>query len=163
MFETSTSLMKFTIHRNTENLVLTPVPLVLRTQVKVLLKGAIYPLGGLFAGLMIWIIGAISSAYSLDPILCAIAVTITLCVVWMFTTLRVHLYYWEQLASNLNLPSGPLQRAPHTVILSQLRSLVITSVQRQVLSTSDEGKSSDLTDDAQVLHENTYNIFVFYG
>ena len=145
------SLMKFTIHSNTENLVLTPVPLVLRTQVKVLLKGAIYPLGGLIAGLLIWTIGAISSAYTLDPMLCAITVTITLCVVWMFTTSRVHLFYWEQLASNLGLPTGTLQRAPQRAALNQLRSLMTESVQRDLQSNSAAGKTNDLIDDIQVL------------
>jgi len=118
------TLMKFTIHSNTENLVLTPIPLVLRTQVKVLLKGAIYPLGGLIAGLMIWLIAAISDLFSLDPISCALLITIILCLAWIMTTLRVHVYYWQQLASNLQLPSGPNQRKPkHEGLMSLQNAL----------------------------------------
>ncbi len=49
----SDTLLKFTFHSSTQDLVVTPVPQVERTQAKVFLKGIVYPLGGLTAGLLI--------------------------------------------------------------------------------------------------------------
>ena len=114
------TLMKFTVHSNTENLILTPVPLVLRTQTKVILKGAIYPLGGLIAGLTIWSVNAISDWCALDSIIVLLGIVLTLCVIWVSATLKSQVYYWEQLALNLNLPTERAQRAPNIEVLRAL-------------------------------------------
>lgn len=99
------TLMKFTVYSNTENLVLTPVPFVVRTQVKVLLKGAIYPLGGLIAGVMIAVITQLSDDTSV-VVQITLAVTLLLSVLWIYLTRQAHQHYISQLASNLVLPQS---------------------------------------------------------
>lgn len=106
------TLLKFTLHTNTENVLLTPLPLLLRTQSKVILKGAIYPLGGLIAGVLIWV--ASFSAASLDvsvPTL-TLCVTFCLCLFWTLSTRRAHLAYRAQLGTNIGLSSSEASLNP---------------------------------------------------
>ena len=137
--------MKFTVHSNTENLVLTPVPLVLRTQAKVVLKGAIYPLGGLIAGVLIWVMTHMEPG-GLNPVTGTLYVVTFLCVIWLFSTLRVHIAYWEQLAENLHLPTGKPQREANIEELERL-SERLTQSSDQVLEDSEA-----LTDDQVIDH-----------
>ena len=97
------TLMKFTVYSNTENIVLTPVPYLMRTQVKVLLKGAIYPLGGLIAGVLIWSLTSICGEDSGLKIRSILIITLILSLLWMRFTQRAHIYYIEQLSENLSL------------------------------------------------------------
>lgn len=97
------TLMKFTVYTNTENLVLTPVPFVLRTQVKVLLKGAIYPLGGLIAGVMIWVISYGCQGNANLKIQVTLIFTLILSLLWIRFTRQAHLHYIGQLAENIGL------------------------------------------------------------
>lgn len=98
------TLMKFTVYTNTENLILTPVPFVLRTQVKVLLKGAIYPLGGLIAGLLITLITTFSPQETAVKVNITLGLTLALSTLWIYLTRSAQKHYLAQLARNLKLP-----------------------------------------------------------
>lgn len=99
------TLMKFTVYTNTENLVLTPVAFVQRTQVKVLLKGAIYPLGGLIAGILIALITQLSSDTE-TKITVTLILTLLCSVLWVYLTRQAHQHYISQLAQNLGIPQS---------------------------------------------------------
>ena len=92
------TLMKFTFYSTTENLLLTPVPFMERTQSKVFLKGAIYPLGGLVAGILITVIGQFT-----HPFLGVLIFTCVITAIWVWSTTRVHIHYIEQLSQNLSI------------------------------------------------------------
>ncbi|MEE2645081.1 MAG: hypothetical protein VYD19_09120 [Myxococcota bacterium] len=90
--------MKFSFQSSTENLLLTPVPFAERASAKVILKGAIYPIGGLIAGLLLMGTGGE------ERVLWTILVASFL---WLIVTDRVQIYYLEQLAKNLKLSLQP--------------------------------------------------------
>lgn len=97
------TLMKFTVYTNMENMVLTPVPFVLRTQVKVLLKGVIYPLGGLIAGIVIWVVSYSCQGNTNLKIQITLVLTLILSVLWIRFTRKAHLHYIGQLANNIGV------------------------------------------------------------
>ena len=119
------TLMKFTIYANTENLVLTPVPYLLRTQVKVMLKGVIYPLGGLIAGVLIWVTAALCGEDTQLKIKAILMITLTLSTLWVIFTRRAHIYYIQQLANNLNLDPKLHTRDVDSTKLKQLAQYLI--------------------------------------
>jgi MFS family permease len=97
------TLMKFTFYSTTENLLLTPVPFRERTQSKVFLKGAVYPMGGLVAGLLISALALRGPVHGGSEVL---ALTLLISLAWLWSTSRVHLHYVHQLANNLGLELG---------------------------------------------------------
>lgn len=101
------TLMKFTFYSTTENLLLTPVPFRERTQSKVFLKGVVYPLGGLVAGVLI---SALSFGLEVGERHTTAALLLTLLISggWVWSTAHVHQHYLKQLAHNLGLTLGAI-------------------------------------------------------
>ena len=94
------TLFKFTFQSNTQEMVLTPVPVVQRTQAKVLLKGVVYPLGGLTAGLLLPL------ALWCGP-WAVTSLIVVLAVAWLWVTSRAPLAYRRQLELNLLVEVRP--------------------------------------------------------
>ncbi len=97
------TMVKFTFQANTQNMVLTPVPLLERTQAKVFLKGMIYPLGGLAAGAILTVVALF--AQSTGPVVPVIVAALS--VVWLVTANRVQDVYRGQLEDNLLVEVRP--------------------------------------------------------
>jgi ATP/ADP translocase len=94
------TIMKFTFHQNTENLLMTPVPFLERTQSKVFLKGVIYPLGGLIAGILIYLID-----FSGYVLLGSLVAMLCICICWLWSVYQTHHHYIRQLAMNVGIES----------------------------------------------------------
>ena len=97
------TMLKFTFQANTQNMVITPVPLLERTQAKVFLKGMIYPLGGLAAGAILTVVAQFwDSTSAAVP-----AIAAALSVVWLIAATRVRDTYRGQLEENLLVEVRP--------------------------------------------------------
>jgi ATP/ADP translocase len=122
------TLMKFTFYSTTENLLLTPVPFRERTQSKVFLKGVVYPLGGLVAGVLISIL---SWGVEGGERHTTAALTLTLLIAggWVWSTAHVHQHYLKQLAHNLGLTLGAinLSRQEQQRARAELEGLLVPS------------------------------------
>ncbi len=95
--------LKFTFQANTQNIVITPVPLLERTQAKVFLKGMIYPLGGLAAGALLTVVSLVGGSTGVAvPLLVAV-----LSVGWLVAAGRVRPQYRGQLEDNLTVEVRP--------------------------------------------------------
>ena len=112
------TFMKFTVYSTTENLLLTPVPLKARTQSKVFLKGAVYPLGGLVAGLLV------SIGFEGKGSLFLIIFT---CIIWCRKTIQIHSNYLSQLSKNLKISLPPRSRGPFVKVGRDALKKEITS------------------------------------
>ncbi len=104
------TLMKFTFYSTTENLLLTPVPFRERTQSKVFLKGVVYPLGGLVAGVLISLLSLLSFGVEVGGrhTTAALLLTLLISAGWVWSTVHVHQHYLQQLARNLGLTLAPV-------------------------------------------------------
>jgi len=120
------TLMKFTFYSTTENLLLTPVPFRERTQSKVFLKGVIYPLGGLVAGLLISLISAAVGEGG-RPTSAALLLALLISGAWVWSTAHVHQHYLQQLAHNLGLTLGAatLSRPEQARARAELQRLLV--------------------------------------
>ncbi len=97
------TMLKFTFQTNTQNMVITPVPLLERTQAKVFLKGMIYPLGGLAAGALLALITYFDGTTGIGvPIIVSL-----LSVGWLAMAGRVRPVYLHQLEENLLVKVRP--------------------------------------------------------
>lgn len=97
------TMLKFTFQTNTQNMVITPVPLLERTQAKVFLKGMIYPLGGLAAGALLAVVTVFDGTTGVGvPVLVAV-----LSVWWLAMAGRVRPFYLRQLEENLLVKVRP--------------------------------------------------------
>ena len=133
------TVMKFTFHQNTENLVMTPVPFLERTQSKVFLKGIIYPLGGLVAGILIFLIDFTSYA-----LFGALVIMLIICSIWLWILHRIHYHYIQQLALNLNLSFIKSSTVKHTkkkLYKQEIKKLREMFQQQEQLSLDDSQKA----------------------
>ena len=97
------TMLKFTFQANTQNMVITPVPLIERTQAKVFLKGMVYPLGGLAAGVLLPLVQVFDSPTGVGvPLLAAL-----LSAAWLYLAGRVQPHYRRQLEQNLLVEVRP--------------------------------------------------------
>ena len=145
------TLMKFTVYSNTENLVLTPVSFVVRTQVKVLLKGAIYPLGGLIAGVIIAVITYLSDDTAVK-IQATLVLTLLLSLLWIYLTRQAHQHYICQLATNLELPTKTkLFNDESLTAIRKFKSLKVHDLNSETLYQLFTGLSLSLGIDKQKL------------
>jgi len=103
MLRFADTLMKFTFHSDTNEMVLTPLPFIKRGETKVLMKGVIYPIGGLVAAAFLQIMIATGETGNILILLC-------LCVMalgWFFSTRKVRGPYLSLLSSNLAIEVKP--------------------------------------------------------
>ncbi len=103
------TMLKFTFQANTQNMVITPVPLIERTQAKVFLKGMVYPLGGLAAGALIPLANLLGAPTG--PMVPVFAALIS--GAWLWAAVKVPRSYRAQLEDNLLVEVRPgLQGEP---------------------------------------------------
>ncbi len=117
------TMLKFTVQNAAQNMAVTPVPFLERTQAKVFLKGMIYPLGGFAAGLLL----PLARLYGGDRGLGVPIATALLATAWFFAARRVRARYRKQLERNLEVEVRPGLTAQPTspdVVRAGLRTLI---------------------------------------
>ena len=98
------TLLKFTFHTDTNNLLLTPVPQEARNQVKIFLKGLVYPLGGFVAGIVLPVAGWLGGG---DPGGGAGLMVALLALGWLALGFSARRRYLHQIAENLSIEVRP--------------------------------------------------------
>ncbi len=90
------TLLKFTFQADTHQMLLTAAPAADRRQAKVLIKGVVYPMGGLAAGVVL---------ASVDP---GSAAGLAGCFAgaWLLLTLRLHRHYTHEVGARLQIEVG---------------------------------------------------------
>lgn len=91
------TLLKFTFGADTHQMLLTAAPPDDRRQAKVLIKGVVYPLGGLAAGI---VLAAVSPAHAPAMAGCFAGA-------WLLLTLRLHQHYTHEVGARLEIEVGP--------------------------------------------------------
>ena len=132
------SLLKFTFHKNSNDLALTPVPAHDRHQAMVFLKGIVYPLGGIAAGLVL----AGSAAMGFDLVHAAGFWVMLLAALWLLLASHVRLEYMQQIGEKLSIELHPVRAPspePPAALMGIVRSQVIEirALQRRVRETGD--------------------------
>jgi len=128
------SLLKFTFHKNSNDLALAPVRSTDRHQAMVFLKGVVYPLGGIAAGLVL----AGSSWLGFDLLHAAGFWVMLLASLWLLVARQVRMGYMEQigrkLAIEIDAPARPPSRKSAAALMGDLRLRVqqIRSLQHQL-------------------------------
>ncbi len=135
-------LLKFTFHKDTHDLVLNPVPAYDRHQAMVFLKGSIYPLGGIAAGLVL----ALATGLGIDPAMTAGALVLGFAGAWLSLAGRVRQLYLHQISEGLAIPLRPRPRAPEPApdaLLEKLRAHIaeLRHLERRLQRTRDEACS----------------------
>lgn len=132
------TLLKFTFHKNSNDLALTPVPAHDRHQAMVFLKGIVYPLGGISAGVLL----AGSSVLGFDLMHAGGFWVMLLASLWLLLARQVRVHYLQQIGDKLSIdlhpvrPPSPEAPAP---LMQALRSQVIEirRLQRHLRETGD--------------------------
>ncbi len=101
------TVLKFTFHKNSNDLALTPVPAHDRHQAMVFLKGVVYPLGGIAAGVLL----AGSAALGFDLMASAGFWIMLLSSLWLLLARQVRMNYLQQIGEKLSIDLHPV-RAP---------------------------------------------------
>ncbi len=99
------TLLKFTFHKNSNDLALTLVPAHDRHQAMVFIKGIVYPLGGIAAGLLLWI----SSLLGFDPMSAGGFLVLGLGSSWFVMARRVRSKYVQQIGEKLSIEVHPVR------------------------------------------------------
>ena len=134
MLRFADTLLKFTFHKNSNDLALTPVPAHDRHQAMVFMKGTVYPLGGIAAGLLLWI----SNLLGFDAMRAGGFLVLGLGSSWFVMTRRVRMQYVQQIGEKLSIEVHPVRRpAPDpgpASLMRQLQRLVreIRELQRRM-------------------------------
>lgn len=102
------TLLKFTFHKNSNDLALAPVPTHHRHQAMVFLKGIVYPLGGITAGLLL----SASSLVGLDLVRASGAWVILLAGLWLLVAREVRVRYMQQIGRGLRIDVETLRPKP---------------------------------------------------
>lgn len=101
------TLLKFTFHKNSNDLALAPVRAQDRHQAMVFLKGVVYPLGGIAAGLIL----TGSANLGFDLLHAAGFWVMLLASLWLLAAGQVRLHYMRQIGRKLSIEFEP-KRAP---------------------------------------------------
>ena len=120
----SDTVLKFTFHKNSTDLVLAPVRSQDRHQAMVFLKGVVYPLGGIAAGAVL----ASSSGLGLDPVQASGFWVMLLAALWLLVAQRVRQGYMEQIGRKLSIviePTRPPSGKPAAALAKDVRRRVI--------------------------------------
>jgi ATP/ADP translocase len=140
------TLLKFTFHKNSNDLALTPVPAHERHQAMVFLKGIVYPLGGIAAGLLLW--G--SAALGFDLLHAGGFWVMLLASLWLLLARQVRLHYVQQIGEKLSIELHPVRTPspePSRALMSELREQVTTirGLQRRVRENGDPEAAGAIT------------------
>jgi hypothetical protein len=132
------TVLKFTFHKNSNDLALTPVPAPDRHQAMVFLKGIVYPLGGIAAGLLL----TGSSLMGFDLLHAAGFQVMLLASLWLLAARQVRLQYMQQIGEKLSIELHPVRTPspePPAGLMDELRGRVrhIRSLQQQLRETGD--------------------------
>jgi AAA family ATP:ADP antiporter len=120
MLRFADTMLKFTFHKNSNDLALTPVPAHDRHQAMVFIKGIVYPLGGIAAGLLLWI----SSLLGFDAMSAGGYLVLGLGSCWFVMVRRVRSQYVQQIGEKLSIEVHPVRRpAPDPGPASLMREL----------------------------------------
>jgi ATP/ADP translocase len=127
------TVLKFTFHKNSNDLALSPVRSQDRHQAMVFLKGVVYPLGGIAAGLVL----AGSAALGFDLLHAAGFWVMLLASLWLLVARQVRVGYMEQIGRKLSIeiePTRPPSRKSAAALMESLRMRVeqIRGLQRQL-------------------------------
>jgi hypothetical protein len=99
------TVLKFTFHKNSNDLALTPVAAPDRHQAMVFLKGIVYPLGGIAAGLLL----TGSSLLGFDLLHAAGFQVMLLGSLWLLVARQVRLQYMQQIGEKLSIELHPVR------------------------------------------------------
>jgi hypothetical protein len=120
MLRFADTLFKFTFHKNSNDLALTPVPDHDRHQAMVFIKGIVYPLGGIAAGLLLWV----SSLLGFDAMSAGGFLVLGLGSSWFVMARRVRSQYVQQIGEKLSIEVRPVRGpAPDPGPASLMREL----------------------------------------
>jgi AAA family ATP:ADP antiporter len=128
------TLLKFTFHKNSNDLALTPIPAHDRHQAMVFIKGIVYPLGGIAAGLLLWV----SNLLGFDAMSAGGFLVLGLGSSWFVMTRRVRLQYLQKIGEKLSIEvhpvRGPAPDPGPARLMRRLQRLVreIRELQRQM-------------------------------
>jgi len=103
MLRFADTLMKFTFHSDTNEMVLTPLPFIKRGETKVLLKGVIYPVGGLVAAALLQVLISLGDTGATLIIITLLTVGVG----WFLATRKVRGPYLTTLSNNLAIEVKP--------------------------------------------------------
>jgi len=140
------TVIKFTFHKNSTDLALTPVPPHDRHQAMVFLKGIAYPLGGIAAGAVL----AGSAALGFDLLRATGFWVMLLASLWLLLARQVRLLYVQQIGEKLAIEVHP-RRAPSPepsiALMNALRARVreIRALQRQLRETGEPEVGAAIT------------------
>lgn len=132
------TVMKFTFHKNSNDLALTPVPAHDRHQAMVFLKGVVYPLGGISAGVLL---GG-SAALGFDLMHAGGFWIMLLASLWLLLARHVRLTYLQQIGDKLSIDLHPVRapspEPPRSLMNAVRRQVVkIRELQRRLRATGD--------------------------
>jgi len=140
------TVLKFTFHKNSNDLALTPVPAHDRHQAMVFLKGIVYPLGGIAAGLLL----SGAAVLGFDLLHATGFFVMLLASLWLLLARHVRFHYLHQIGEKLSIELHPV-RAPSPEaparLLRELRATVreIRGLQQQVRATGSTEASIAIT------------------
>ena len=140
------TLLKFTFHKNSNDLALTPVPAHHRHQATVFLKGMVYPLGGIAAGMIL--VG--SAALGFDLIHAAGLWVMLLGSLWLLLARQVRLHYLQQIGEKLSIElhpvRGPSPNPPRELMTALRRRVMeIRTLQRHLRGTAAPDAGTQIT------------------
>ncbi|MBW2315303.1 MAG: hypothetical protein JRH10_14020 [Deltaproteobacteria bacterium] len=127
------TLLKFTFHKNSNDLALAPVRAHDRRQAMVFLKGVVYPLGGIAAGLIL----TGSASLGFDLLHAAGFWVMLLASLWLLAAGQVRVHYMQQIGKKLSIEFETTRtpsRKPAEALMDDLRMRVvqIRSLQHQL-------------------------------
>ena len=117
------TLLKFTFDSDTDNLVMTPVPVKDRYQAKVFLKGIIYPVGGLMAGAVL----PAADRLGMDPANGTGILVVGLGLLWCWVASQIRASYLDQVSERLSItiiPGRQMTPTPPGELMSKLKGQV---------------------------------------
>jgi len=127
------TVLKFTFHKNANDLALSPVRSQERHQAMVFLKGVVYPLGGITAGLVL----AGSASLGSDLLRGLGFWVMLLASLWLLVARQLRVGYMEQIGRKLSIeiePTRPRSRKSAAALMEDLRMRVgqIRSLQHRL-------------------------------